>query len=384
MKNMFKFFLFLFILTIFIPQRAFAVEDPRSVQNNKIGIHILFPDEINNAAQLVNSNGGDWGYVTIPIQAGDRDLQKWQTFMDLAKKYHVIPIIRLATEGDYFNTKVWRKPTFEDVLDFANFLNSLDWPTQNRYVSVFNEVNRADEWGGEVNPAEYGRILSYAVVAFKSLNQDFFILSAGLDNAAPTLGTTYKNEYEFLTEMQREEPDIFNQIDGISSHSYPNPGFSEPPSVVSPHSITSFRFEKNLIYSLAHKDLPVFITETGWKKELVTDENIASYYQEVFSSTWNDNEIIAVTPFLLRAGFPFEQFSFVNQDGSFSVAYKTIEEMQKIKGAPKLAVDSHKKSTILGSTTHSIKNFSHAKEPESNKIEIPKGIKIWLRWLLKI
>src|SRR5947209_6699716 len=108
---------------------AYAAQDPRTIPNNKIGIHILFPSEIVAAARLVNANGGDWGYVTIPVQSGDKDLIKWQAFMSSAKKYHVIPLLRLATEGDYFNTKVWRKPTYLDILDFANFLDSLDWPT---------------------------------------------------------------------------------------------------------------------------------------------------------------------------------------------------------------------------------------------------------------
>ena len=113
------------------PKPSFAIENPLSSPNNKIGVHILFASEINKAAELVNSNGGDWGYVVIPIQSGDRDLEKWQKFMNDARKLHVIPIIRLATEGDYFNTSVWRKPSEEDVLDFANFLNSLEWPVKN-------------------------------------------------------------------------------------------------------------------------------------------------------------------------------------------------------------------------------------------------------------
>jgi len=130
------FSLLLLLLTsyFFTLPKANAAENPLRVANNKVGIHILFPDELEKAAALVNSNGGDWGYVVIPIQAGDKNLAKWQGFMDKAKKLHLIPIIRLATEGDYFNTRVWRVPTPADVLDFANFLSSLDWPTKNRYI----------------------------------------------------------------------------------------------------------------------------------------------------------------------------------------------------------------------------------------------------------
>src|SRR6185503_18523404 len=123
------------------------------------------------------------------IQAGDKDVDKWQDFLNQCAKLHVIPILRLATEGDYFNTAVWRKPTSLDVLDFANFLTDLTWPTKNRYIIVFNEVNRGDEWGGQPNAGEYADILSYAVTVFKSKSPDFFIISAGLDNAAANTNT---------------------------------------------------------------------------------------------------------------------------------------------------------------------------------------------------
>ncbi len=220
------------IVLIFLSttRHSYAIEDPLRTANNKFGIHILFPGELEQAAGLVNSNGGDWGYVTIPIQVGDKDLEKWNMFMHLARKIHVIPIIRLATEGDYFNTKVWRKPNESDVLDFANFLSSLDWPVKNKYIIVFNEVNRGDEWGGVPNPLEYAQLFEYAIDIFKKRSDDFFILSAGLDNASINIPNSSFENYTFLRLMQDTTPGIFSKIDGISSHSYPNPGFSRPPA----------------------------------------------------------------------------------------------------------------------------------------------------------
>src|SRR5438874_12194695 len=120
--------LILLLLLVNSSSQIFAVENPLSQPNNKFGVHILFPSEVQQAARLINTNGGDWGYVIIPVQAGDRDLIKWQQFMKDCKQNHVIPIIRLATGGDYFNSTVWRKPDVLDILDFANFLNSLKWP----------------------------------------------------------------------------------------------------------------------------------------------------------------------------------------------------------------------------------------------------------------
>src|SRR5205085_1440385 len=76
---------------LYVPS-AQATQNPLAVPNNKFGVHILFPDEISDAAKLIDSNGGDYGYVTIPIQSNDRDITKWQNFMDQAKKLHVIPL----------------------------------------------------------------------------------------------------------------------------------------------------------------------------------------------------------------------------------------------------------------------------------------------------
>lgn len=333
-----KYLLLLCVISIglfFSPSDVSAAENPLSVPNNKTGIHILFDHELADAAKLVNANGGDWGYVTIPIQNGDRDLAKWQAFMDHARQNRVTPIIRLASEGDYFNTKVWKTPTFEDVIDFANFLDSLQWPTKNRYIIVFNEPNRADEWGGRVDPAGYAEILSFAVSVFKSKSQDFFIISAGMDNAAPQEYPQYMNQYTYLQAMHAAVPGIFNQIDGFSSHSYPNPGFAQPPSTQTTKSIWSYRFERDLVRSYRNTDIPIFITETGWNAPHISDELKAEYYKTAFETAWSDPGIVAVTPFLFRAGDgPFKGFSFLNTDGSETKQYQLVKNLQKVKGQP--------------------------------------------------
>lgn len=383
------FFLCLFSIQLVLVMFAFAkfalaVENPRSFPNNKFGIHILFVDELKEAAKLVNSEGGDWGYVTIPIQSGDRDLIKWQKFMDEAKTLHMIPIIRLASEGDYFNTKVWRKPKDTDILDFANFLNSLDWPVKNRYIIVFNEPNRGDEWGGLPSTSEYAQILSYAVSVFKSKSQDFFVLSAGFDNAAANVFNASINEFDFIRQMDMAVPGIFYQIDGLASHSYPNPRFSQPASKQDSMSIASFRYEKKLIESLANKNLPIFITETGWSKEHISENLIADYYKTAFTSVWTDENIVAVTPFLLKAGAgPFVSFSFLTSGGLPNVEYKAIEGLPKIKGAPLLS------PIVLGKKTaplpaFELKDFSKTNPGTQGLISLPRTVILLFKWLLKI
>jgi hypothetical protein len=373
-------FLLSLVLLFSIPQKTYAVVNPAAMPNNKIGIHILFPNELEESAKLINSGGGEWGYVIIPIQSGDKDLGKWQKFMDDAKRLKIIPIIRIATEGDYFNTKVWRKPSETDVLDFANFLSSLSWPTKNRYVVVFNEVNRADEWGGEVNPGEYATLLSYAVTVFKSKSQDFFIISAGFDNASANTSESM-NEYEYMRGMNTAVPGIFLQIDGLGSHSYPNPAFAQPPTKQDEMSIASYRYQVQLAKNLGGKELPVFITETGWSTERVSSPVISEYLKTAFSSVWSDSNVIAVTPFLLKAGSPFHMFSFINPDNSFSEQYKMLLELPKVKGTPEVT------QQVLGDQIPQVpvveKTFAPEK-PTNISFAIPPAAKTALKWFLQM
>lgn len=377
-----KIFIYLFfIIYFFFVSPVNAIYDPRSLPNNKIGIHILFTDEIFQANDLINSKDGDWGYVTIPIQSADKNITKWQTFMDDCKELHIIPILRLATNGDYFNTRVWEKPKPEDVLDFANFLNSLDWPTKNRYVIIYNEVNRGDEWGGNVSPSEYAEILNFAADTFKSKNQDFFVISAGLDNAAPNSMPNYMNEYDFLRAMEQTHPEVFSKIDGISSHSYPNPGFSQPPYVNTTKSVYSFGYEKELVDSMAGKDLPVFITETGWSSKSVNNSQISNYFREAYNGAWSNKDVIAVTPFLLRAGGePFGQFSFIKENGEKDENYKVIESMNKTKGEP--AINSVTKKKIPIQQVLPIRRFLYDIETKNDFLRSIQPTKKIFKWLL--
>ncbi len=361
-----------------------AVYNPLSQPNNKVGVHILFTEELKEAASLVNANGGQWGYVIIPIQSGDKDLAKWQKFMDEAKALKVIPIIRIATEGDYFNTRVWRKPKEEDILDFANFLSSLLWPTKNRYIVVFNEVNRADEWGGELSPSDYASLLSYAVTVFKSKSQDFFMISAGMDNASANVQGVSMNQFDYIRQMNAYFPGIFHQIDGLGSHSYPNPGFSQPPTRLDSQSIASFRYESALIESITGKKLPTFVAETGWSTNAVSDFVASIYYQTAFASVWSDENVVSVTPFILKAhSGPFTAFTLLFQDGSKTKQYQAIEGLPKIKGEPLLAEE------VLGTSVKKqeklpTKRFLPTQTLSSTAITVPNTVKEVAVWLLKL
>lgn len=362
--------------------KTYAVEDPLSRPNNFMGIHILFPSELDQAKDLVNSNGGEWGYVTIPIQIGDRDLNKWQAFMDEAKNLHVIPIIRLATQPNPHNTAVWRKPNPSDILDFANFLSSLSWPTKNKYVVLFNEVNRFDEWGGEYpDPSGYADLVSYASQVFKKTDPDFYLILAGMDASAPNDYTHYINGFTYLTELV-STTHVTDEVDGFASHSYPNPAFAAAPFENSKTGVATYRFEYTLINFHAARKLPVFITETGWSDKTVPDSVISRYYEMTFQNIWgkDKDKIVAITPFLLNsAGGPFEQFSFY-KNGQPTDYLKTVLSLGKTKGEP----DQTNIQLIPKADAHELptSSFKNEKIASTNGYTLSPYVKLYFKTIL--
>lgn len=315
---------------------VWAYFDPQSVPNNKFGIHILEEKDIESAARLVNSKDGQWGYVTIVIRDDQRNLTQWNNFFTKLRLNRLIPIVRIAThlEGSY-----WRKPSVEDAWGWTEFLDNLLWPTDNRYVVLFNEPNHANEWGGTVSPREYAQIVREFSGQLKEKSRDFFILNAGFDMAATNDALWYWQE------MNNEIPGIFAYFDGWVSHSYPNPHFSQSPLQTGRTTISGYRFEQEYLQNNFNIDKkPLFITETGWKHNgsLSSENLISQYFQTAFSQIWTDDNIIAVTPFLLN--YPdnlFSSFSWLDKDGKERSYYTTVQQISKNSGKPHLAPVSY-------------------------------------------
>lgn len=326
LEKLLKIFLYS-LLFILISYHSSYAYNPASVSNNRYGVHILDPNEIIEASKLVNSSGGDWGYVTIPLRINDRDPEKWTKFFDSARRLHIIPIIRLAT---YPHVGNWVRPTVYDLVDFANFLNDMPWPTQNRYIILFNEPNHSYEWDGRVNPPDYVNLLIDSRRIFKSRSDNFFLLTAGLDMSAPNSKTSI-DALDFYRLMTKFKPDWYSHIDGLAVHAYPNPGFSSSPFSTSRYGITSFRYETSLLSSLGFPPKPIFITETGTTSS-------SDFYIPAFTQIWTDPQIAAITPFLLySASGDFAKFSLLNPILQPKNSYTAIYQLPKISGSPLLA-----------------------------------------------
>ena len=327
----------LFLLVL--PNEALAKFDPLLVPNNRFGIHISQESEIEEAKSLVNSAGGDWGYITLVIQKGERDFDRWQKFFDQLRRIHIIPLLRLATAHQNGG---WEKPSADEIEGWVNFLDALNWPISNKYVIVGNEPNHAKEWGGEISPEGYaGYLIKFSRNA-KAKSEEFFVLPAALDFSAST-GSESLEATAFLERMLTSQPDIYNWVDGWNSHSYPNPNFSGSEKDKGRGTIASFSWELNYLKSRGiDKNFPVFITETGWAHNMdsisgsfLNPEELAPKFAFAFENIWSDQNVVAVTPFIFNYPEPpFNIFSWKRSDGSFYPFYETIKSLAKVKGKP--------------------------------------------------
>lgn len=333
-------FLFLSFLLVFTrPKFVSAITDPLLTPNNRFGIHILDEADLEDSANLVNSSGGDWGYITLVIRTDERDTKRWQKVFDKMRRLHLIPIVRIASKQQNGG---WEKLLEGEIDGWVSFLNSLNWVVRNRYIIIGNEPNHSKEWGEEINPEEYTKHLETFSKKLKTASSDFFVLPAGLDASAAN-GRETMSEDQFLKRMLESNPNIFNHIDGWTSHSYPNPNFSGSNDAEGRGTVKTFEWELEYLKKLGlDKNLPVFITETGWAhnregKDLGFEDTkkIANYLKGAYEIAWNDERVVAVTPFILRyLEPPYDVFSWKRDETTFYDFYYQIQALPKTKGRP--------------------------------------------------
>ena len=299
---------------------------PVQAQTSKLGIHIMQPQELQAAVGLIKPNNlldNSWHFVTIPLTLDELDKKdQWQEFFNQAKKHKVVPLVRLATR---FKDGTWQVPTKKDVVDQIGFLSSLDWPTDKLYLVAYNEPNHAVEWGGRIDPAGYGRMLTFVADWAHTEEKDFVVLPAAVDQAAPN-GSKTLEAFNFLDQMVAASPEILNKIDIWNAHAYPNPGFIASPYSSSKMSLRSFLYELDWLKAKTDRDFLVIITETGWRQTPFNRWRLDDYYTYALKHIWSDSRVIAVTPFTLKGSpGPFSEFSFLDASGKPTAQYHALQ-----------------------------------------------------------
>jgi hypothetical protein len=343
--------------------------------DHKYGIHLLLDDDRNHwlpevwpqHLQAARRFAGEGGYVVQLIRLDDLDVERWQYFMDLCAEQHLIPIVRLAGAFDHVN-KWWIAPPKDADSEgytavaarIRDFLGGLRWPAEPRYAIVGNEPNRGDEWSNRPDPAEYARFLLDVGQALHTIG--IRVLAPALDLYAPHTNGQLIGQYRyfdaesFLDGMAAAEPRAFDVIDVWAAHAYPldpfrfdpsrqtfqidyahgatNPDHLDPPDGMYNRGVNSYRWElwkASQIAGLRFSQIPVFITETGWRHAPTQDpeardsvhaeisiETQSAYLDLAFNGNkghypglpetgwtpWNDDpQVLAVVLFAL-GGYP--------------------------------------------------------------------------------
>lgn len=301
---------------------------PVSAEVSNFGVHILHPQELTQAKSFLADEAAqdEWHYVTIPLSLNDlKNTKDWRAFFQKAKTERVIPIVRLATR---FNPDVgaWEIPTRKDIVDLFSFLNQFEWPTDGRYVIVFNEVNHAAEWGGRLDPVDYAQILQFAADWAHSEEKNYQVLPAAMDLAAPN-GPMTREAFSYLSAMHQANPEAFLAVDFWNSHSYPNPGFSSAPTRTAQNSVRGFLHELAWLKQRTGRDYQTFITETGWVNTPQTSRWLTQYYLYSLQHVWNHPQVVGVTPFLLKGDpGPFSEFGFLDRDNRPTAQYDAVKK----------------------------------------------------------
>lgn len=316
----------------FVYERDPGLDD----QNNIFGLYVYAEDTefLNIAADLVNSNGGEWGYVLLPFNVADRDYTKWAKVFSKLREKKLIPIVQLYTvEKDHLEEKAKTS---------AEFLDSFLWPSKDRYISVYNEPNDDKFWFEEANASEYARILDLTIDSFKSVNQNFYMMH-GAFNVSALTQDTYTDAFSFMIQMNEAVPGIFEKLDGWASHSYPQPNFSGSPYSTGRNSILAYAEELAFVENnFGVKFEEVFITETGWmhaegdvyNSNYLTSEQVGKNLAIAYDIWSKDPRIVAVTPFTVIFEAPFDHFSWVNEDKVPYPQFEIIKQIPKKKGNP--------------------------------------------------
>jgi hypothetical protein len=280
--------------------------------------------------------------------------------MDLSTEHGLTPILRLATVYDH-DQGLWVAPEadpdgrYHTVAEqYASFVATLAWPSEAHYVIVGNEPNHGNEWGGRPDPAAYARFLIDVADALHEADPQARVLNAGLDLFVLHTGDQpfadgfyYLDIESFMDAMIAAEPEVFGHIDAWASHPYPLgpfrappwdqeyrfdaindavPDHVRPPSGIVNRGINGYEWELWKLSTYGIRDLPVVITETGWRhREAISPSldggedypdaaTVAVYfdlalrgndgsYPDMRRDGWlpwlSDPRVIAVTPFAL-------------------------------------------------------------------------------------
>ncbi len=236
--------------------------------------------------------------------------QCWIDFVNGAYDRGLQPIIRLQGK---FNGNHWEKPT--DYPGMAAAFKRMVQGLPKRdgfklYVQIWNEPNLNVEWSGQANAAEYGRLLTEAAAAIRSIGDSRVVIMNGPLSPGGNIGPL-----TFNYQMFRDVLASLWAWDVWGTHPYPA---NHPPeynihrdTATYPQLTTdSYMQEVEQIAAWGRKGIKVMLSETGyelwnntfgWEGYPAVDEGLrGDYMMRAFRDYWKGwAEIVGVAPYQL-------------------------------------------------------------------------------------
>jgi hypothetical protein len=315
-----------------------------SDRNNIVGLNVARlhqPLYIWAASDLVNANGGDWGYITVVWTIQDREDRNaeynLQLFLDRCYEFHVQPIVRVATKFEAKREPVepgqrpikpneqgaegsWIRPDGDEPAKWRAFFETGKWPTRHAWIIVGNEPNLGREWGGAVDAASYARYLGHFLDVFKDAPR-FDVVGGALDISNTTAMPTMQDALEFLDGMRDAVPGIFERLPAWASNPYRvlNRGASAR------YTHRAYEIELDHI----GREMPVLITEAG-HLDTGDEQEIARFYEDAFRDWRADAKVVAATPLFWHPDRNDFWMFELDKKGAFVHKSPTYELMRRI------------------------------------------------------
>lgn len=308
---------------------------PNLPPNNIMGLNLARlhqPKYVWAAADVVNANGGAWGYVTVLLTNADRDNPEadyqLQQLLDRCFESKLQPIVRVGTRFDE-TTGLWDRPTLDDPSLWRRLFERVKWPNRTVWIVPANEPNLGREWGGSVDVVSYARYLEHFLDVFADSDR-FKVVNGPLNLSNATQLPEMEDAFEFLTDLQTTSPELVARLPAWASNSYQVDGLGSGIR----YTHRGYQAELEAI----GRDMPVIVTETGVLHNRGQDEE-ARFFADAYRDWQADPRVLAATPLLWDPDADDHWlFSFGN-DGTVvgaGAAYDRLRALPRVAGSPDL------------------------------------------------
>jgi hypothetical protein len=301
--------------------------------NNIVGLNLARlhqPQYIWVAGQIVNANGGSWGYVTMLLTRQDRDadfaVQQLQQVLDRCYEARVQPIVRVSTQ---FNpdTGIWERPNDNDAPRWRALFEQARWPNRTVWVIPANEPNLGREWGGQVDVPSYARYFEGFLDAFDGQDR-FQVVNAPMNLSNPHRPPLMQDAFDFLAEQMAVSPGIFERLPAWATNSYKIDGIGDG------LRFTHRGYEAEL--EMIGREMPVIVTESGVLHRQGEDE-IARFFQLAYRDWQSDRRVIAATPLFWDPDVDNHWMFTLDANGNVEVGsatYRVLRDLPRVAGSP--------------------------------------------------